>query len=98
MSLPTILHKIIQRKHEEVRAGRVSLSLADAQAQAADCPPARGFAESLIRQAESGEAAVIAEIKKASPSKGVIRENFDPVSIAESYEQAGATCLSVLNR
>ena len=96
MSMPTILNKIIQRKREEISEGIQALSLADARAMAFDCAPTRGFAEKLTNQARSGKAAVIAEVKKASPSKGVIREHFDPASIARSYEQAGATCLSVL--
>ncbi len=96
MSLPTILTKIIARKHEEVSEGQRQLTLANARAQVADCPPARGFAARLQRQARSGKAAIIAELKKASPSKGIIRDHFEPSTIAENYEQAGATCLSVL--
>ncbi len=96
MSLPTILTKIIARKHEEVSLGLRKLPLAEAQAKAMDCPATRGFASKLQQQASTGKAAIIAEIKKASPSKGVIREHFEPAAIAESYDQAGATCLSVL--
>ena len=96
MSIPTILTKIIARKQEEIAEGQQRLPLAEAQARARDCPPTRGFAQQLIAQADSGKAAIIAEIKKASPSKGVIREHFVPADIAQSYEQAGATCLSVL--
>lgn len=93
---PTILRKIIARKHEEVaeRQQRVSFQALEAQAAAQSKP--RGFADALIRRVDARKPAVIAEIKKASPSKGVIRADFDPVSIARSYEKAGAACLSVL--
>ncbi|WP_313740971.1 indole-3-glycerol phosphate synthase TrpC [Pseudomonas sp.] len=96
MSLPTVLEKIIARKVEEVaeRSARVSLAQQLELAKAADAP--RGFAQALIEQAKRKQPAVIAEIKKASPSKGVIREHFAPAEIAASYEKGGATCLSVL--
>lgn len=96
MSLPTILEKIIARKFEEVaqRSARVSLVELERMARAADAP--RGFTRALQAQVALREPAVIAEIKKASPSKGVLRENFMPAEIARSYEQGGATCLSVL--
>jgi indole-3-glycerol phosphate synthase len=96
MSVPTVLEKILARKAEEVaeRRARVSLAELEAQAKAADAP--RGFANALIAQAKLKHPAVIAEIKKASPSKGVIREHFVPAEIAVSYEKGGATCLSVL--
>ena len=96
MSVPTVLEKILARKAEEVaeRRARVSLAELEAQAKLADAP--RGFANALIAQAKLKQPAVIAEIKKASPSKGVIRENFVPSEIAVSYEKGGATCLSVL--
>ena len=96
MSVPTVLEKILARKAEEVaeRRARVSLAELEAQAKIADAP--RGFANALIRQAKEKQPAVIAEIKKASPSKGVIREVFIPEDIAKSYEKGGATCLSVL--
>ncbi len=96
MSLPTILNTIITRKQEEVAFGQQKLPLTEARARVADCAPARGFAQSLTAQVAAGKAAVIAEVKKASPSKGIIREDFHPASIAASYQQAGATCLSVL--
>ncbi|KTB64618.1 UNVERIFIED_ORG: indole-3-glycerol phosphate synthase [Pseudomonas fluorescens] len=96
MSVPTVLEKILARKAEEVaeRRARVSLAELEAQAKIADAP--RGFANALIKQAKEKQPAVIAEIKKASPSKGVIREVFIPEDIARSYEKGGATCLSVL--
>ncbi|MCK9799102.1 indole-3-glycerol phosphate synthase TrpC [Pseudomonas sp. MAFF 302030] len=96
MSVPTVLENILARKVEEVaeRSARVSLAELEVLARAADAP--RGFAKALIDQVKLKQPAVIAEIKKASPSKGVIRENFLPADIAKSYEKGGATCLSVL--
>ena len=96
MSVPTVLEKILARKAEEVaeRLARVSFSDLEALVRAADAP--RGFAKALLDQAARKQPAVIAEVKKASPSKGVIRENFVPADIARSYEKGGATCLSVL--
>ncbi|WP_065258474.1 indole-3-glycerol phosphate synthase TrpC [Pseudomonas bananamidigenes] len=96
MSVPTVLENILARKVQEVaeRSARVSLSELESLAKTADAP--RGFAQALLAQAKKKQPAVIAEIKKASPSKGVIRENFVPADIAKSYEKGGATCLSVL--
>ncbi|WP_273826434.1 indole-3-glycerol phosphate synthase TrpC [Pseudomonas asplenii] len=96
MSVPTVLEKILARKAEEVaeRSARLSLAELENLARAADAP--RGFAQALLDQAKRKQPAVIAEIKKASPSKGVIREHFVPAEIASSYEKGGATCLSVL--
>ncbi len=96
MSVPTVLERIIARKFQEVaeRSARVSLAELERLAKAADAP--RGFANALIEQAKRKQPAVIAEIKKASPGKGVIRENFVPADLAVSYEKGGATCLSVL--
>lgn len=96
MSIPTVLEKILARKAEEVaeRRARVSFAEVEALARTADAP--RGFARALLEQAARKQPAVIAEIKKASPSKGVLRENFVPADIARSYEAGGATCLSVL--
>ncbi|MCU1717504.1 indole-3-glycerol phosphate synthase TrpC [Pseudomonas sp. 5P_3.1_Bac2] len=96
MSLPTVLEKIIARKAEEVMARRAIVSLAELEQQLRTVDAPRGFAQALITQAEARKPAVIAEIKKASPSKGVIREHFVPAEIAESYAAGGATCLSVL--
>ncbi|MGX5217893.1 indole-3-glycerol phosphate synthase TrpC [Pseudomonas segetis] len=96
MSVPTVLEKILARKVEEVaaRSRITSLGELEREARAADAP--RGFAQALIEQAAAKKSAVIAEIKKASPSKGVIREDFDPAAIAKCYQDGGATCLSVL--
>lgn len=93
---PTVLRKIIARKWEEIAARKQHASLADVKARAAVQPPARGFVNAIEKKIAQGKAGVIAEIKKASPSKGVIREHFVPDEIARSYEKGGAACLSVL--
>jgi len=90
-----ILRKIIATKVEEVAAGMASTGKDEIAALAADMPPARAFTQ-RIRTVISAGPAVIAEIKKASPSAGIIRENFQPDQIAVSYDAAGAACLSVL--
>lgn len=92
----TVLDRILARKAEEVAERQREVSLAALQAQAQEQTPARGFIQSLEVRLLSHQPAVIAEVKKASPSKGVIREHFDPAEIARSYEAAGAACLSVL--
>lgn len=96
LSAPTVLRKIIDRKQEELVDRRKCRSLADCQRLAASAAPTRGFIDALNQKAAQGLPAVIAEVKKASPSKGVIRENFVPADIAHSYERGGAACLSVL--
>lgn len=96
MSIPTVLEKILARKAEEVAARRAILSLTDVEQQARNADPVRGFAQALLTQAKRKQPAVIAEIKKASPSKGVLREHFVPAEIARAYEAGGAACLSVL--
>jgi len=93
---PDILKRILARKAEEVDA-RNRVVGRDALMRKVDrADPARGFVAALQDTIAAGRAAVIAEIKKASPSRGVLREQFDPAQIARSYEQGGATCLSVL--
>ncbi len=96
MSTPDILKKILQTKQEEIALRSKTRSLAQLREQAAQAEPVRGFYQALRNKVQAQQAAVIAEIKKASPSKGVIRANFEPVSIAQSYERGGAACLSVL--
>jgi indole-3-glycerol phosphate synthase len=94
--IPDILKKIMHRKAEEVLARAERLPLRELAAGLADAPPARGFADALAARVAAGGPAVIAEIKKASPSKGVLREDFRPAEIAASYDRGGATALSVL--
>ena len=92
-AIPSVLQRIVATKHEEVAAARAAVSLEALKSQAtADTQPRRGFANAL-RSADIG---IIAEIKKASPSKGIINHNFEPALFAKQYEQAGASCLSVL--
>lgn len=93
---PDILKKIMRRKEKEVAARAVRLPLRDLAAELDDSVPTRGFADALAAKIAAGEPAVIAEIKKASPSKGVLREDFRPAEIAASYQMGGAACLSVL--
>ena len=92
---PTILRDIIARKWEEIAERREQRSIADLESLASGQSAPRGFAAAM-QMAASWKPAIIAEAKRASPSKGVIREDFDPAAIAASYEQGGATCLSVL--
>jgi indole-3-glycerol phosphate synthase len=94
--IPDILKRIIARKQEEVVERRQRISARALEIRLADAPPPRGFAQALQRRVAQGDPAVIAEIKRASPSKGVIRDAFDPAEIARSYAQGGASCLSVL--
>jgi len=93
---PDILKRICARKLEEVEQRRSQVSLDELKHRIVTASPVRGFTAALKRRVASGKPAVIAEIKKASPSKGVLRENFDPAAIAKSYAENGATCLSVL--
>ncbi|HET9483922.1 MAG TPA: indole-3-glycerol phosphate synthase TrpC [Xanthomonadales bacterium] len=91
-----VLARILARKREEVEARRAQTPLATLAARIAEASPTRGFAAALRARLEAGAPAVIAEVKKASPSQGVIRADFDPAAIAASYAKAGAACLSVL--
>ncbi len=93
---PTILRKILARKAEEVRDRQACCSLGQLESHISEQTSVRGFAKALQAQVAQTRPAVIAEVKKASPSKGVIRDNFHPAEIAPSYQSGGATCLSVL--
>jgi indole-3-glycerol phosphate synthase len=91
-----VLQRILARKAEEVADRRARVPLDALRVRAAEASAPRGFARALATKATAGIPAVIAEVKKASPSKGVIRADFDPAAIARSYADAGAACLSVL--
>lgn len=96
MNTTDILATILEYKREWVAARKESLPLEQVRQQAGDAAPCRGFYGALRRAIDSGGPAIIAEIKQASPSKGIIRPDFDPAGLAETYAQAGAVCLSVL--
>lgn len=91
-----ILNKILATKAEEVAAAKAAVPFELIREQATAAAPARGFADAIHTKHQAGLPAVIAEVKKASPSKGLIRADFNPVEIAQAYERAGAACLSVL--
>ncbi|WP_445010252.1 indole-3-glycerol phosphate synthase TrpC [Vreelandella stevensii] len=93
---PTILTRILARKDQEVAERQQAVSEQDLLALAGQQSAPRGFIEALNQRIQAGDPAVIAEVKKASPSKGVMREKFHPADIARSYAQGGAACLSVL--
>ncbi len=90
-----ILDQILATKRTEVSADQRQVSLSELKLMVADTAPVRGFAKQLRQVALAGTA-IIAEVKKGSPSKGIIRADFDPVAISQSYERGGASCLSVL--
>ena len=94
--MPDILQRILAVKAKEVAAAKTQRPLSAMRIAAAAMPEPRDFAGALRAKVAAGEAAVIAEIKKASPSRGVLREDFDPAAIAASYAGHGAACLSVL--
>jgi len=91
-----ILQRILAVKAAEVAAARAAVALEEVERRAAAAPPPRDFAGAIRARIQAGRPAVIAEIKRASPSKGVIRADYDPAAIARGYEKAGAACLSVL--
>jgi len=93
---PDILKKIVARKQEEIAERLQSTSLEQLKDSLGNASSCRGFVNAIADKIAAGKPGIIAEIKKASPSKGVIREDFHPTEIARSYEQAGAACLSVL--
>lgn len=91
--MPTILDKIVATKRQEIAAAKAAVPEVELRARAKDAPPRKDFFGAL---AAEGPIKLIAEVKKASPSKGVIRADFDPVAIARTYEASGAACISVL--
>ncbi len=93
---PSMLERILAHKREEIDERRARHGLAQLRELAAEQPGARGFAQSIKSRASRRETAVIAEIKRASPSKGTLRESFDPIAIARGYQAAGAACVSVV--
>ena len=94
--MPTVLDQIAAYKREEVAKGKAQFAQSSLEREALEAPPVRPFLGSLEAKAAAGEWALIAEIKKASPSKGLIRADFSPPALALAYEAGGATCLSVL--
>ncbi|VAW50258.1 Indole-3-glycerol phosphate synthase [hydrothermal vent metagenome] len=93
---PDILVKILNRKREEINERSANISIAQLKQQCESTDAVRGFIKSIEKKIANKQSAVIAEIKKASPSKGLLRENFNPVEIAKSYASHGAACLSIL--
>lgn len=93
---PDILVKILERKREEINERSEKISIDELKQRCKSADAARGFIRSIENKIDNGQSAVIAEIKKASPSKGLLRENFEPAEIARSYASNGAACLSIL--
>ena len=91
-----VLERIVAVKHSEITAARERIPLARLEARAGAAPVPRPFVDALRAKLAAGRSAVIAEVKRASPSRGVLRQDFDPAAIARSYEAGGAACLSVL--
>ena len=96
MTTPTILKRITDRKHQEIAERSAKVSQAKLEQKVEEQDACRGFATAMAEKLVEGKSAVIAEAKKASPSQGLIRNNFDVAAIAASYQQGGAACLSVL--
>ncbi|WP_088348740.1 MULTISPECIES: indole-3-glycerol phosphate synthase TrpC [Rhodomicrobium] len=94
--MSNILAKIERYKREEIAAAKLAVPQAEVERRAAAAPPVRSFAAAIEKRLGERRTALIAEIKKASPSKGLIREDFDPPALARAYAAGGATCLSVL--
>lgn len=96
VNTPDVLKRILARKAEEIAERSLGVEMTSLAKQAEKMPPTRGFVRRLQGDIGAGRPGVIAEIKRASPSKGLIREDFDVPELARSYERAGASCLSVL--
>jgi indole-3-glycerol phosphate synthase len=94
--MATILHQIADYKREEVARAKLAIPMVELEAHAKQASPVRGFRKALESKIQAGQWALIAEIKKASPSKGLIRKHFVPSELAVAYESGGASCLSVL--